>query len=145
MGRLIVISNRLPFSLDTSGGGAQIRQRSGGLVSALKGYFEQTSDSATNFGGKIWVGSCDFSEEDWNEHKEHLQGTDFSIEPIFIDKDLYSDYYNGFSNSTIWPLFHYFPSMTEYKKQYFDAYYQVNRQFANRIVEIMQPDDVVWV
>lgn len=144
MSRLIIISNRLPFSLDTSGAEAQIRQSSGGLVSALKGYFEHSSDK-TDFEEKIWVGSCDFSENDWNENKENLQGSDFSIEPIFIDKDVYSDYYNGFSNSTIWPLFHYFPSMTEYKKQNFDAYYQVNRLFANRIIEIMKPDDVIWV
>ncbi|MCW3107046.1 MAG: trehalose 6-phosphatase, trehalose 6-phosphate synthase, partial [Segetibacter sp.] len=145
MGRLIIISNRLPFSLDTSGGEVHIRQSSGGLVSALKGYFEQSSDKGTQFDEKIWVGSCDFSEKDWNENKENLQGADFSIEPIFIDKEVYSDYYNGFSNSTIWPLFHYFPSMTEYRKQYFDAYYQVNRLFAKRIIEIMKPDDVIWV
>lgn len=145
MSRLIIISNRLPFSLDTSGPEVKIRQSSGGLVSALKGYFEQSSDKENPFEGKIWVGSCDFSEQDWNENKQNLQGNDFSIEPVFIDKNLYSDYYNGFSNSTIWPLFHYFPSMTEYKKQYFDAYYQVNQLFANRIIEIMQPDDVIWV
>jgi trehalose 6-phosphate synthase/phosphatase len=114
------------------------------LVSALKGYFEQ-SKKETNFDEKIWIGSCDFSETDWNENRENLEGSDFSIEPIFIDKELYSDYYNGFSNSTIWPLFHYFPSMTEYKKQQFDAYYKVNRLFADRIIEVMKPGDVIWV
>ncbi|MCW3114154.1 MAG: trehalose 6-phosphatase, trehalose 6-phosphate synthase, partial [Segetibacter sp.] len=145
MSRLVIISNRLPFSLDTSGGDVQVRQSSGGLVSALKGYFEQTGNAESDFEEKIWVGSCDFSENDWNENKETLQGSDFSIEPIFMDKDLYSDYYNGFSNSTIWPLFHYFPSMTEYKKQHFEAYYKVNRLFANRIIEIMKTDDVIWV
>ncbi|MDQ6812338.1 MAG: bifunctional alpha,alpha-trehalose-phosphate synthase (UDP-forming)/trehalose-phosphatase [Bacteroidota bacterium] len=145
MSRLIVISNRLPFSLDTSREKAQIRQSSGGLVSALKGYFEQTSNKENDFEGKIWVGSCDFLESEWHENKDSLQGTDFSIEPIFLDKELYSDYYNGFSNSTIWPLFHYFPSMTEYKKHHFDAYYQVNRLFSDRIIEIMQPGDVIWV
>src|ERR671933_189087 len=101
MRRLVVISNRLPFSLDTSGEKVQIRQSSGGLVSALKGYFEQSSSKENDFEEQIWVGSCDFSESDWNENKDSLQGADFSIEPIFMDKDLYSDYYNGFSNSTI--------------------------------------------
>jgi trehalose 6-phosphate synthase/phosphatase len=144
MSRLIIISNRLPFSLDTTGDKTQIRQSSGGLVSALKGYFEQTSGKEGAFTEKIWVGSCDFSENDWNENKNDLQA-DFEIEPIFIDKDLYSDYYNGFSNSTIWPLFHYFPSLTEYKKQHFEAYYQVNRLFANKIIDIMRTDDVIWV
>jgi trehalose 6-phosphate synthase/phosphatase len=144
MGRLVIISNRLPFSLDTSDDKVQIRQSSGGLVSALKGYFEQTGNK-NDFDAKFWVGSCDFSEDDWKENKESLQGADFSIEPVFIEKELYSDYYNGFSNSTIWPLFHYFPSMTEYKKQEFDAYYKVNQLFADRIIEIIQPGDVVWI
>src|SRR3954469_23781259 len=102
MGRLILISNRLPFSLDTSGETVQIRQSSGGLVSALKGYFEQSSAKGTAFEEKIWVGSCDFSENEWNENKDNLQAADFSIEPVFIDKNIYTDYYNGFSNSTIW-------------------------------------------
>lgn len=144
MSRLIIISNRLPFSLESVGNDVQIRQSSGGLVSALKSYFEQ-SKNETEFSEKIWVGSCDFSESDWLQHKDSLQGSDFNVEPIFIDPDLYHGYYNGFSNSTIWPLFHYFPSLTEYNRQDFDAYLQVNKLFAKRVIEIMQPNDVVWV
>ncbi|WP_207493641.1 bifunctional alpha,alpha-trehalose-phosphate synthase (UDP-forming)/trehalose-phosphatase [Aridibaculum aurantiacum] len=143
MSRLIIISNRLPFSLDTSGKEAVIRQSSGGLVSALKGYFEQVSDN--QFNEKIWLGSCDFSEEDWNENKDRLQGSDFTVEPVFMDSEVYSKYYNGFSNSTIWPLFHYFPSLTQYEKDQFDAYQEVNKIFAEKVCGIMQPGDVVWV
>jgi trehalose 6-phosphate synthase/phosphatase len=145
MSRLIIISNRLPFSLDTSGDEVQIRQSSGGLVSALKGYFEQSKEKETEFEEKIWVGSCDFTEEDWQNNKDSLQGSDFTVEPIFVNKEIYADYYEGFSNSTIWPLFHYFPSITEYEKKFFDAYTKVNESFAKRIIDIMQPDDVIWV
>lgn len=143
MSRLIIISNRLPFTLDTAGPEPSIRQSSGGLVSALKGYFEQAGDS--EFEEKIWVGSCEFSEEEWNQHKDSLQGSDFSVEPVFIEAELYSDYYNGFSNSTIWPLFHYFPSLTQYNRAHFDAYYQVNKIFAKTISGILKPGDIVWV
>ncbi len=145
MSRLIIISNRLPFSLDKSGEEVKIRQSSGGLVSALKGYFEQSNVKGTDFKDKIWVGSCDFSEKDWTENKDKLQSTDFSIEPVFIENALYSDYYNGLSNSTIWPLFHYFPSLTQYEKQHFEAYYKVNQMFADVIIKIMEPNDVIWV
>lgn len=144
MGRLIIISNRLPFSLDKSGEDVKIRQSSGGLVSALKGYFDQSNDKG-KFSEKIWVGSCDFDENDWNENKDKLQSTDFSIKPVFIEDQLYSDYYNGFSNSTIWPLFHYFPSLTEFEKLHFEAYYKVNQMFADSINEIIRPDDVIWI
>lgn len=143
MSRLIIISNRLPFTLDTSGPDPVIRQSSGGLVSALKGYFEHEGDS--RFTDKIWIGSCDFSEEDWHEHRDSLQGADFKVEPVFIDADLYSNYYNGFSNSTIWPLFHYFPSLTQYEKEHFDAYYSVNKLFANKILDILDAGDTIWV
>jgi trehalose 6-phosphate synthase/phosphatase len=145
MGRLIIISNRLPFSLDTSGEQPTFRQSSGGLVSALKGYFDKSAGQETEFDEKIWIGSCDFSQEDWDKNKDSLKGADFTVMPIFVDENLYSDYYNGFSNSTIWPLFHYFPSITEYKKEHFEAYFKVNRIFAQHINKIMQPGDVVWV
>src|SRR5215213_3587383 len=145
MSRLIIISNRLPFSLDKSGEEVKIRQSSGGLVSALKGYFEHSSAKRTDFSEKIWVGSCDFNEEDWNENKDKLKSSDFSIIPVFMKEDLYSDYYNGFSNSTIWPLFHYFPSLTEYEKQHFEAYCKVNQMFADTINGIIMPEDVIWI
>jgi trehalose 6-phosphate synthase/phosphatase len=145
MRRLIIISNRLPFSLDTSGERPTFRQSSGGLVSALKGYFDKSAGQETEFDEKIWIGSCDFSQEDWDKNKDSLKGADFTVTPIFMDENLYSDYYNGFSNSTIWPLFHYFPSITEYKKEHFDAYFKVNTLFAQHVNKIMQQGDVVWV
>jgi trehalose 6-phosphate synthase/phosphatase len=70
---------------------------------------------------------------------------DFQIEPIFPDKNQYEDYYNGFSNSTLWPIFHYFPSLVEYKKEYFQAYRNINQEFAEKIKSIYQPGDVIWV
>lgn len=143
MSRLIIISNRLPYSIDTSGKEAVIRQSSGGLVSAIKSYVEKAG-SGSKFKERIWVGSCDFSQNDWDEHKNKLQG-DFSIVPVFMDPNSYSNYYNGFSNSTIWPLFHYFPSLTEFKKEYFNAYLQVNEIFAEKISAIAEPGDTIWI
>ena len=72
-------------------------------------------------------------------------GNDFTIIPIFPDKDVYNDYYNGFSNSTLWPLFHYFPSLIENKREYFTAYKKINELFAEKILEILEPNDVVWI
>ena len=72
-------------------------------------------------------------------------GNDFTIVPIFPDKDVYNDYYNGFSNSTLWPLFHYFPSLIENKREYFTAYKKINELFAEKILEILEPNDVVWI
>jgi trehalose 6-phosphate synthase/phosphatase len=65
--------------------------------------------------------------------------------PVFVDKDLYENYYNGFANSVLWPLFHYFSNLANYETQYFDAYVQVNQLFAEKIVPLLEPDDQVWI
>ncbi len=145
MARLIIISNRLPYSIENIDDTIRLRQSSGGLVSALKSFFESESEGSKNFTEKIWIGSADFTREDWKKTESGRQGLDFDIKPIFLEEELYNNYYNGLSNSTIWPLFHYFPSLTSYSKEHYQAYYKVNQQFADNIAEVMKPGDVIWV
>jgi trehalose 6-phosphate synthase/phosphatase len=145
MSRLIIVSNRLPFSLDREGDQIKVRQSSGGLVSAIKSYFESnhTQQDVTE---KLWVGVADFPQEDWD--KLVLSGTvnyDFDIQPLFVDKQVYNDYYNGFSNSVLWPLFHYFPTLVQYPASYYDAYLQINKKFCKELVPMLKPDDIVWI
>jgi trehalose 6-phosphate synthase/phosphatase len=141
------VSNRLPFSIDNSGNELSIRQSSGGLVSALKSYLEgDTQGESSSFQKQIWVGTLDAETEVWQKAQDAgLLFTDYDIVPIFTDKAVYEDFYNGFSNSTLWPLFHYFPSLVSYKKEYFEAYSAINFLFADRIAEIYEPGDVIWV
>jgi len=146
MGRLIIISNRLPFSLDREGDKVSLRQSSGGLVSAIKSYFENAGAQRGDLTGKMWIGVADFPQEDWDQvAAAHAAEQDFDITPIFPDKDVYDKYYNGFSNSVLWPLFHYFSSLAEYEGPYFDAYLQMNQLFAEKIIPILEPDDQVWI
>ena len=145
MGRLIIISNRLPFSIDHEGEQLTLRQSSGGLVSAIKSYFESESSQNRGFSSKIWLGVADFPQNEWSVVEEKLSGRDFQIVPLFINKLLYKDYYNGFSNSVLWPLFHYFPNLVEYQAHYYDAYVKVNRSFADKLIPVLQPDDTIWI
>ena len=144
MSRLIIVSNRLPFSIESTSDGPRLRQSSGGLVSAIKGYFEKTAGASQKFNGKLWVGGVDFSPQDYDRIKNSIDDN-IKVEPLFLDKGLYNKYYNGFSNSVLWPLFHYFPSLVEYRSDYFQAYKEANEQFANKILSIVKDDDVVWV
>lgn len=146
MSRLIIISNRLPFTVDRTDEGITIRQSSGGLVSAIKSYFERPDMETEGFSAKLWVGSMDASEDDWLQAiQQNNLPDEFRIEPIFPDGKTYEEYYNGFSNSTLWPLFHYFPSIADYKKEYFESYRDINQHFAQKILEIYRPGDVIWV
>lgn len=145
MSRLIIVSNRLPFSLEKKDDNVSLRPSSGGLVSAIISYFEKEKSAGQQFSEKIWVGSVDFSPHDYEQVKDSVNNEQFVVEAVFPEKEMYSRYYDGFSNSTIWPLFHYFPSIVEYKKECFDAYQEVNELFAEKLSGIIQPDDVIWI
>ena len=143
MSRLIIVSTRLPYFMDRDGNAPVLRQSSGGMVSALKSYFEKENIGTKQFEEKIWVGSVDFSSKEW-EHS-FIPAKDFIIEPVFIEQELYDKYYNGFSNTTLWPLFHYSTSFTKYEGDNFAAYTQVNTLFANKILSIVNEDDTIWI
>ncbi|HEY2722602.1 MAG TPA: bifunctional alpha,alpha-trehalose-phosphate synthase (UDP-forming)/trehalose-phosphatase [Chitinophagaceae bacterium] len=145
MSRLIVVSNRLPFSVDHEGDEVKMRQSSGGLVSAITSYFE-SNISKEEITEKLWVGVADFLQEDWDQLVANKSiEYDFNIHPLFVDKQVYKDYYNGFSNSVLWPLFHYFPTLVEYPASYYEAYLQINRKFCIELMSLIQPDDIIWI
>ncbi len=146
MGRLIIISSRLPFSLDKDGDKVSLRQSSGGLVSAIRSYFDNTAAQRSDLTGKMWMAVADFPQEDWDQVRNSpAEKPDFDVLPVFVDKGLYENFYNGFANSVLWPLFHYFSTLATYESQYFDAYVQVNQLFAEKIVPLMEPGDQIWV
>src|SRR5438045_9172908 len=124
MSRLIIVANRLPFTIEKEAEEIKLRQSSGGLVSAIKSYFENKHqpDGITQ---KLWMGVADFPQEDWESIKNKHSNLDFEMLPIFPDKQIYNDHYLGFSNSVLWPLFHYFSSLAENQTSYYDAYVQV--------------------
>jgi trehalose 6-phosphate synthase/phosphatase len=143
--RLIIVSNRLPFQIVKKDGKSVVKQSDGGLVSALKSYFEKQSQNSV-FSSTLWVGSAEFSDIAWQRlQKKKIASLPFNIEPLFFDRKSYNSYYNGFCNATLWPLFHYFPSFVEFDNETFRAYEYVNNVFAEKILSILTDDDVVWI
>jgi trehalose 6-phosphate synthase/phosphatase len=143
--RLLVVSNRLPFQLQEKKKSIFMKESSGGLVSALKSYFESENNN-DSFSSILWIGSADFPEIRWEKYKENpKQKASFDVDPIFIETKTYNRFYNGFCNATIWPLFHYFPSIVEFDEETFQSYQEVNQIFAAKILSILQPDDILWI
>jgi len=143
--RLLLVSNRLPFQLQEQGNTVALKQSDGGLVTALKSYFEQDSNKDV-FQEKIWFGSADFPEKRWRKFKQQGDdGSNFTVEPIFVDAKAYNKYYNGFCNATLWPLFHYFPSYVVYDQEFFEKYEEVNAFFAEKLLAFIKPGDVIWI
>jgi trehalose 6-phosphate synthase/phosphatase len=144
-GRLIVVSNRLPFQLLEKNGEVKLKESDGGLVSALKSYFDN-DHKGIQVKEKWWIGSGEFPEKRWKKYLEtHEQSGSFKVEPLFLDNSTYNKYYNGFCNATLWPLFHYFPSIVEFDEGTFKAYEEVNQTFADKLLEFVKPNDTVWI
>jgi len=70
---------------------------------------------------------------------------DMNCWPVFFSNRVIDKFYHGFCNRTIWPLFHYFPSLTSYNKDHWNTYIHANRVFAEEISRILMPGDLVWI
>ena len=132
----IIVSNRLPFSYDEAT--KKLTPSAGGLVSALRG-------------GKlderyIWIGAAPnhLTPQLWERLKKTIHSKMHFV-PIFIDPQLYENYYAGFSNSVIWPLLHYDAELIKFKLKLWKAYQRVNEQFMQTILSIVKTNDLVWV
>ena len=90
-----------------------------------------------------WPGICANEEKDQQEINEKLQEMNFH--PVFLSEKQIENYYEGYSNSTIWPLCHYFYAYTLYKNCFWQSYQQVNRLFCEEICRLVRPGDKVWI
>ncbi len=132
---LINVSNRLPVTV-----GDQITKSSGGLVAALEGL--STEEYALKWLG--WPGQAIEEAAEQKRVAEVLE-REHGCLPVFLSEGEVAGHYEGFSNSSIWPLLHYMPNFMRYDPAWWDTYAQVNERFAEKVLELAKPDDLVWV
>lgn len=135
--RWILLSNRLPFGPDPDSGG--LIPSSGGLVTALSGVtFEEPA---------IWVGSFpgEMSKDQWSEAVAPYEASGVRYDPLFLEPELYDLYYNGLCNDALWPLLHYEAQSVRFDPAAWAAYEQVNRKFADAVLDVVRDGDLVWV
>ncbi|GAA5976982.1 hypothetical protein JCM21900_005922, partial [Sporobolomyces salmonicolor] len=140
-GQLIVVANRLPVTITADAaaeGGYRFSVSSGGLASALSGC-KKTMDFT-------WIGwpGFDVPEIDRDFITRKLQ-TDFSCIPVYLSAEVAERYYNGFSNSILWPFFHYHPGEINFDETDWLAYRQANLLFAEAVQREVSSGDIVWV
>ncbi len=146
--RLLVVSNRLPFTAVESEGKLIFQETAGGLVSGLSAYLDSLKGSSfTN--EYVWVGWPGISVgQKTKEELEELSVkalSEFRAYPVFLTERSMEKFYQGFCNKTIWPLFHYFPSYTVYGEDLWHHYKCVNQIFCEAVMTVIKPDDVVWI
>ncbi|MEH0157996.1 bifunctional alpha,alpha-trehalose-phosphate synthase (UDP-forming)/trehalose-phosphatase [Limibacter armeniacum] len=136
----IIVSNRLPVTAnrDEESGALEFKPSAGGLATGLSSIFKEK--------GNLWIGwpgIPDFKEDEKPGVIKSLRGENMA--PVFLNKKEVLLYYEGFSNRTLWPLFHYFTEFTQYTPEDWDMYVAVNQKFCDAILEYAGPDDIIWV
>ncbi|MFC2039281.1 trehalose-6-phosphate synthase [Chloroflexota bacterium] len=140
IGRLVIVSNRLPVVLTKDDDGQwQVEPGSGGLVTALAPVLRDR--------GGLWIGWPGTLEEVLLNQSlaAASRGAGYVLIPIMLTEEEVEGYYFGFSNRTLWPLFHNLQSHCSFEPSCWHTYQMVNRKFAEVIAENVRADDFIWV
>ncbi len=140
--RLVIVSNRLPIVLSKQKNDEwSIQPGSGGLVTALAPVLK-------NRGG-LWIGWPGNVNEDGIDNSKLLEEEStrigYTLKPVELTFEEKENYYKGFANEIIWPLFHDFIAHCNFNPQYWYAYQNVNQKFAKVVVSNIKKDDFIWV
>ncbi|MDQ3315480.1 MAG: trehalose-6-phosphate synthase, partial [Verrucomicrobiota bacterium] len=132
---LINVSNRLPVTV-----GEQITKSSGGLVAALEGL------SADEYDLK-WIGWPGAAIADGARQREveKILTEEHGCIPVFLSDEEVAGHYEGFSNSSVWPVLHYMANYMRYDPAWWEHYRTVNQRFADKVLELAELGDLVWV
>jgi len=138
MPKTIIVSNRLPIRVTKENGHLHFKASEGGLATGLGSIYKS--------GNNLWIG--------WpglliNQGIERINVTEKlkaeNMHPVFLTKDEIKNYYEGFSNETLWPIFHYFSQYSEYNETYWEYYVKVNQKFCDEAVSFVEPGDILWI
>ncbi len=140
MSKTIIISNRLPLQISLEDNNLEVTPSVGGLATGLKSFHKD--------GDSIWIGWSGLTEEEIPENllddvKEKARKEDCVA--VNLSEEEIDGFYYGFSNRTIWPLFHYFMEYTEADKDHWETYKSVNRKYADEVLKHYEDGDHIWV
>jgi trehalose 6-phosphate synthase/phosphatase len=139
MNRLIIVSNRLPFALDSAGEDLwTVTPAVGGLVSAVEPVLRER--------GGTWIGWPGIAGKiPQGPLAEATHDAGYNVVPVALSETERDEFYYGYSNEVIWPLFHDLQNFCNFEPTYWHAYKQVNERYADAIIRNAQPDDFIWV
>ena len=142
MKRLLIVSNRLPITVTKVKKENKLKFHSsvGGLSTGLSSFYKSYN--------ALWIGWPGIALEKTNKDERNKINKELSTEgcvPVFLNQYDIENYYHGFCNKTVWPLFHYFPSYVVNSKTLWNAYYKTNRKFCESVVKIANNDDTIWI
>src|SRR6201988_5019925 len=130
----VVVANRLPIDMERLPDGSTTWKRSpGGLVTALEPLLRRRHGA--------WVGWPGIVDAD----EEPIEAEDLRLHPVRLSADAIAQYYEGFSNATLWPLYHDVIVKPIYHREWWERYVDVNRRFAEATSRAAAKGGTVWV
>jgi trehalose 6-phosphate synthase/phosphatase len=139
MSRLLIVANRLPVTARPTPDGIEVERTTGGLATGLSRPHEQS--------GGLWIGWSGAGEElspaQQAEFNRQLEAQRLVSVPLTSEQ--VTRYYEGYSNSVLWPLFHYLLDQVPLQPGDWDTYVQANELFADVVAAQYRPGDLVWV
>lgn len=137
--KFIIVSNRLPVSVSKIDGKLVYTPSTGGLATAMSSLENQD---------QLWIGwpgiaSDDLTPKDRAAITRKLK--DYGCYPVFLTKDQIHNFYEGYANDTLWPLFHYFHTLAKHNRQYWQSYQEVNRLYAKAVNRHAAEDAALWI
>ncbi|MCY7401932.1 MAG: trehalose-6-phosphate synthase, partial [Nocardioides sp.] len=131
---LVIVANRLPVDrVSLPDGTSEWHRSPGGLVTAL--------EPVMRSGDGAWIGWPGAADEDFEPFVED----GLSLVPVSLSAGEVEEFYEGFSNGTLWPLYHDVIAKPEFHREWWEAYVTVNRRFADRAAEVAARGATVWV
>jgi len=125
-GRLVVISNRIALPGQTS---------TGGLASAMQATLQER--------GGLWFGWSGKVSNNEKLHRVSHESVDYAT--FDLSRQDHDEFYAGFANRTLWPLLHFRLDMVDYQRSHLDGYMRTNALFADHLLKLLKPDDILWV
>src|SRR4051812_33649398 len=134
---LVIVANRLPVDqVVNPDGSVEWRRSPGGLVTAIEPVMRE-NDGA-------WIGWSGGTDDD-GQDVEPFVDDGLALVPVPMSAQEVEEFYEGFSNSTLWPLYHDVVAKPEFHRERWDSYVRVNRRFAEKAAEMSAEGATVWV
>lgn len=139
MSKTIIVSNRLPVKLmEGENGQVSFGSSEGGLATGLGSVYQRENN--------IWVGWPGMEVSDpGQQQKIASELRALNLSPVFLSQEEINLYYEGFSNETLWPVFHYMTTYAIYHQSYWDSYKAVNEKFRDALLELAEAGDTIWI
>jgi len=129
--RLIVISNRVSVA------SGELSKASGGLAMALTAALRES--------GGLWFGWSGKRTDRFSGHIDFNRVDGVTTGTVDLEDQDIDEYYNGYANRTLWPLFHYRIDLAEFERDFAGGYQRANVRFAETVRPLIEPDDAIWV